>query len=224
MEEKAKLGEILLKAGLVSDEQLKRATDMQKVVGGRLGSIIVKLGFLGEDRLIESIGKQQSLPVVNLDEIVIPISLVKRLPRTLIEKHEILPVAYSGNVLTIVTSDPFDFDALEEVQFALDCKVEINLAPRSAILRTIDEVFAKTDKLVLQAKDKKFDKSKDELLEELEEEQRVEKIKEEALSKNVVETPQIPPTYLLDALIPLLIEKDIITEEELIRKSQELGR
>ena len=103
MEEKTRLGRLLLEARLLTQEQLKMAIDFQKTVGGKLGAIIVKLGFIEDATLIQFIAKQQGLKVVNLEEMVIPENLVKRVPRKLIDRHHILPIHYHNGVLTIAT-------------------------------------------------------------------------------------------------------------------------
>src|SRR5258706_4445090 len=141
MEEKTRLGRLLVEARLLTQEQLKMAMDFQKSVGGKLGAIIVKLGFIEDATLIQFIARQQGLKVVNLDELVLPENLVKRVPRKLIERHYIIPIHYKEGNLTIATSDPYDYEAIEELQLAQDAKVEIQLAPRSAIIKCISELF-----------------------------------------------------------------------------------
>ncbi len=191
MEEKTRLGRLLVEARLLTQEQLKMAIDFQKTVGGKLGAIIVKLGFIEDGTLIQFIAKQQGLKVVNLEEMVIPENLVKRVPRKLIDRHHILPIHYHNGVLTIATSDPYDFEAIEEVQMAQDAKVEIQLAPRSAIHKAMAELFDR----------------------------------DSAPAKPAAppEAPKPDRHQLHDALIPLLIQKGVITEDELVKKARELG-
>jgi type IV pilus assembly protein PilB len=199
MEEKVQLGEMLVESNLLSREQLKMAMDFQKSVGGKLGAIIVKLGFIEDQTLTNFIARQQGFPVVNLDELVVPETLVRRLPKKLIEKHHVVPIRFHDGVLTIATSDPFDYEAIEEIQLAIDQRVEMVLAPRSQILRTIHDVLYREP-----APAPVREKSKDQLLKDLES---GEKVSREALH---------------DALIPLLIAKGVITQDELVRKAKEL--
>jgi type IV pilus assembly protein PilB len=200
MEEKVQLGEMLVESNLLSREQLKMAMDFQKSVGGKLGAIIVKLGFIEDQTLTNFIARQQGFPVVNLDELVVPETLVRRLPKKLIEKHHVVPIRFHDGVLTIATSDPFDYEAIEEIQLAIDQRVEMVLAPRSHILRTIHDVLYKEP-----APPPVKEKSKDQLLKDLE--AGGEKISREAL---------------FDALVPLLIAKGVITQDELVRKARDI--
>ncbi len=201
--ERIQLGRMLVEAGLLTAEQLKMAVDFQKSVGGKLGAIIVKLGFIEDQTLTNFIARQQGLPVVNLDELVLPENLVKRIPRKLIEKHHVVPIRYHDGVLAIATSDPFDYEAIEELQLAVDSRIEMHLAARSQILRSIHEIFYKEE-----AAPPVGEKSKEQLLRELE--------GEGAAAKPT-------PAQMLEALVPLLIEKGIVTEEELVRMARQAG-
>ncbi len=178
------------------------AIDFQNAVGGKLGAIIVKLGFIEDSTLTQFIAKQMNLPVVNLDELVLPENLVKRIPRKLIEKHHVLPIHYKEGILTIATSDPFDYEATEELQLAQDARIEVNLASRSQILKCISQLFYSGDDTPAVK-----EKSKDELLKDLEH-------RPEKLSK----------AQQLEALVPLLVEKGVITYDELSKKAKELWR
>lgn len=200
MDEKVQLGQMLQESGLVSEEQLKMAMDFQKSVGGKLGAIIVKLGFIEDATLTNFIARQQGIPVVNLEELVIPENLFKRIPRKLIDKHHVMPIRFHDGVLTVATSDPYDYEAMEEIQLAVDQRVDLVLAARSQITRSITEMSSKpvTPTPVRE-------KSKDQLLKDLD--SGADKVSKEALH---------------NALIPLLIAKGVITQDELVRKAKEI--
>ena len=200
MDEKVQLGQMLEESGLVSPEQLKMAMDFQKSVGGKLGAIIVKLGFIEDATLTNFIARQQGIPVVNLEELVIPENLFKKIPRKLIDKHHVVPIRHHDGVLTVATSDPYDYEAMEEIQLAIDQRVDLVLAARSQITRAITDVSSKP---ATPAPVK--EKSKDQLLKDLD--AGGDKISKEALH---------------DALIPLLIAKGVISQDELVRKAKEL--
>jgi type IV pilus assembly protein PilB len=204
MKERERLGKLLVDSKLLTEEQLKMAIDFQKAVGGKLGAIIVKLGFIEDHTLIQFIAKQMNMPVVNLDELVLPENLVKRIPRKLIEKHHVIPIHYKDGVLTVATSDPFDFEAIEELQLAQDARIEIHLASRNQIQKCISQLFYQAEEPSTAVVK---EKSKDELLKDLEH-------KPEKLSK----------AQQLEALVPLLVEKGVISYDELAKKAKELWR
>jgi type II secretory ATPase GspE/PulE/Tfp pilus assembly ATPase PilB-like protein len=200
MDEKVQLGQMLQESGLLTPEQLKMAVDFQKSVGGKLGAIIVKLGFIEDQTLTNFIARQQGIPVVNLDELVVPENLFKKIPKKLIDKHHVVPIRFHDGILTVATSDPYDYEAMEEIQLAVDQRVDLVLAARTQITRTIAELASRP-----AAPPPVKEKSKDQLLKELE--SGGDKMSKEALN---------------NALIPLLIAKGIITQDELVRKAKEL--
>ena len=206
MEDKARLGRLLVESSVITEEQLRMATDFQKSVGGNLGAIVVKLGFIEDHRLIQFIAKDQGLPVITLNDIVLPHNLVRRLPRKLIEKHQVLPIHYKDHVLTVATADPYDYEAIEEIQLAQDAKIEINLAPRSAIQKCISELFHPESAAAHEEARTESDGG--------------------AHRDNPITShrhlPKVSKLYLHEALIPLLIQKGVISEEELIRKAREI--
>jgi len=202
MEHRKRIGEVFVKSGLLTNEQVEKALDIQKIVGEKLGAIVVKLGFLDEERLIKAFAEQENLPLVDLEKIVIPINLVKRFPRSIIEKYEIVPIAQNGETLTIVTSDPFSFDMVQEIQLIMNCKVDINLATRSSIIRTIDKIFA--------GKLEKWDSGNTRL-----------SFQQKATFATGNRTSV---TTKGEALIDILIEKNIITKEELLKKAKEIEK
>jgi len=200
MDEKVQLCQMLQESGLLTPEQLKMAVDFQKSVGGKLGSIIVKLGFIEDQTLTNFIARQQGIPVVNLDELVVPENLFKKIPKKLIDKHHVVPIRFHDGVLTVATSDPYDYEAMEEIQLAVDQRVDLVLAARTQITRTIADLSNRP-----ATPPPVKDKSKDQLLKELE--SGGDKVSKESLNH---------------ALIPLLIAKGIITQDELVRKAKEL--
>ena len=201
MEGRLQLGQMLVDSKLLSPEQLKMAVDFQESVGGKLGAIVVKLGFIEDGTLINCIARQQGMTVVNLDELVIPEDLVKRIPKKLIEKHHVIPIRLKNDVLTIATSDPYDYEAMEEIQLAIDYRIEMQLAARSQILRTVTMVFNQSGEIPI------VEKSKAQLLNEL----------------GSASKPKLSVAQLQEALVPLLVDKGVITIRELERKARELA-
>lgn len=193
------LGKLLCEHNIITKEQLNKALKFQEEVGGRLPIILIKMGIVGEKTLVKFFSEEQSLPIVDLDELILPVKLIRRIPKDVIERHQILPVAWDQKTetLTVATFDPYDIQALEEVQIAVDCRVLINLATRSSIIRKIDHFFySEGDRGVL-----------DEL--------------EKAGEKKTANS-SLPPGWS-EALLPLLLEKGVVTKEELERKVRELG-
>ncbi len=143
---KEKLGEMLVEGGLISEDQLKMALEFQQKVGGRLGEILVKFDYVSEDALIDLVAKQQNLDTVDLDEMVLPEELIQEIPKELIEKHEVIPVEIDGDTLKLAIHDPFAINSLEEIQLATDYRIDVALATRDSIKKTINKLFYHEEK------------------------------------------------------------------------------
>ena len=88
-----KLGQLLLSKGIITEEQLNRALDVQKKEGGRIASNLVKLEFLSEDTLIDFLSQQYHVPAVDLSGDGIDPSIVKYIPYDVAHKYQIFPIS-----------------------------------------------------------------------------------------------------------------------------------
>ncbi len=136
-----KLGDMLLQAKLVSEQQLASALEYQKAIGGKLGVILVKLNFIREDRLAEFLSEQQKIPVVHLKDHTPDPALMKLIPREFAEKHEFLPLSKEGDTLTVVTADPMDYPSIDELVFTTGLKIQTVLAARSEVTKALQSFY-----------------------------------------------------------------------------------
>lgn len=204
----SEIGTALVEEGLISKEQLDRVKGVQKEIGGSTVLLVAKLGFIDERKLVKFFSKKENIPIVELDKIEPPRDLIKKYPRELLVRYHILPIKKRENTLTIASSDPYDLEAIEEIQLATDSKIILNLATRSQITRVMNKVFTEEE-------DNK---------EKIKEPAKAAEPKEESPKEAPPKLTQKIPTYLMrEALIPLLIEKKIITYEELSKKVIEMG-
>ena len=93
-----KLGEMLLKANLVSPEQLEEALEKQKSNGEKLGFNLIKMGFVREEDLTAILSQQYGVPAINLEKFEIDPNIVKLIPQDVARKYEIMPVNRSGAI------------------------------------------------------------------------------------------------------------------------------
>lgn len=223
--ERMKLGELLVKKGLISKEQLDTAIEYQKSLGGKIGNIIVKLGYMSDEKLTKIIARTYNMDVTDLGKMILPINLFRTVPRDIIEKHNVIPVHVSEKVLTVAIADPTDYDALDELQFVTGKKIETTLATRDAIKRAIAEFQDDREreerrskgalKPVSQSKLRPASKGSLQALDSAGESGLVEKFTERAQSEGSINTGTLTRSDLRSALIPVLLKKGIITENEL---------
>lgn len=138
-----RLGDLLLRDGVIAPEQLQRALDEQRAYGGRLGRHLVDMGFLSEPALLDALSRQLRLPKIDLDA---PGALSPEAARycraDLAEQWGFCPVSFDPqrNVLTIAVSDP-DPQLLTDVEGFLALKVEPRIAAADAIERAQHRLY-----------------------------------------------------------------------------------
>jgi twitching motility protein PilT len=127
--EKQKIGEILVKSGLINTSQLKQVLRRQTQVGGHLGSILIEMGFITIDDLIHCLGKKLGVPGVNLFEQDIKPELLSLLPVDKMKAMKILPISLNATTVTVAMANPQDFMAVSEIEFVLGKKIHPMVVP-----------------------------------------------------------------------------------------------
>ncbi len=136
-----RLGEMLLEAGLITREQLERALDHQKNTGKRIGACLIELGFITEEDLADFLSKKHGVPTINLRHFEIDPSVIRLLPGELCRRYMLIPVSKQGAVLTVAMTDPTDLEAITQVEFATNYKVEPVIAPETMIEEALKKYY-----------------------------------------------------------------------------------
>lgn len=232
--ERIKLGELLKKKKLLTDEQLVTAIEYQKSLGGKIGAIVVKLGYLTDEQLTREIARHYGMEITDLANQVLPIDLLKAVPMDIMDKHHVIPVHQTATVLTVAMSDPTDYEALDELQFATGKKIETTLAASDSIKRAIAELKnTLEDEANAKAGKKERAKSVGALrpasrgsiaaLQDATESALVAEVKGRlADSGGKISSSMLTRADLRAAVIPLLIKKGVISEGELFDSVIEL--
>ncbi len=178
-----RLGEMLVSAKLISEAQLSQALQEQKMNGGRLGSHLVKLGYISEDDLINFLCVQYGVPAVNLRDFKIDEQVATLIPTDLVNKYLTIPINRVGSTLIVATCDPTNISAIDDIKFITGYNVEIVVASETMIKETIEKLFDSSSMLedVLST----FDDSELELVQE-EEDLNVSELKKETEDAPVI--------------------------------------
>jgi type IV pilus assembly protein PilB len=131
----------LIASSIISEEQLKTALNVQKQEGGRLGTNLIKLGFITEDKLVAFLSKQFGVPAINLGEYKIDPVILKLIPADMAKKYLIMPVARIGATLTVAMADPSNVFAIDDVKFMTGYNVEVVVASESGIIGAIGNYY-----------------------------------------------------------------------------------
>ncbi|MEW6137569.1 MAG: type IV-A pilus assembly ATPase PilB [Thermodesulfobacteriota bacterium] len=138
---KDRIGEMLLRAGIIDEEQLEKAIDYQKTQGGRVASALVKLTFLDEDDLLEFLSRQLGLPTVSLDEIDVDVDAVKLISAATAQKYMCIPYGQVNSSLHVAMADPTDLNAIDDIKFMTNKAVEVSIATESQIRKALDAYY-----------------------------------------------------------------------------------
>ena len=120
----AKLGQLLINNNLITEDQLNKALELQKKEGGRIGSNLIKLGYLTDDALIDFLSKQYGVPSIALANQDIDPSIVKFVPYDVANKYQIFPISKNGASLKLAMTDPSNVFAIDDVKFMTGYEVE----------------------------------------------------------------------------------------------------
>ena len=126
-----RLGEVLVKEGLVTDEQIETALAAQKQSKGkRLGEVLVDLRIVDEVTIVRTLAKRLDLSFVDLNQIEVAEAALKELPSHVMRDHNVVPVASDQDSITVAFGDPLSVDAVNAVRFACQKRlVEVAAAP-----------------------------------------------------------------------------------------------
>ncbi|HJX74258.1 MAG TPA: type IV-A pilus assembly ATPase PilB [Candidatus Deferrimicrobiaceae bacterium] len=136
-----KIGEMLLKGNLITQEQLLTALDTQKRTRERIGSLLVKAGAIKEPELLSFLGRQFNIPVVELSKYEINPEVVRLLPEDMVQKNLALPINRVGAKLIVAVADPSNMAILDAIGFKTGYSVELVLASEREITAAINKFF-----------------------------------------------------------------------------------
>jgi type IV pilus assembly protein PilB len=119
-----KLGDLLRKDGQITKFQLDEALAIQKKSGGRLGQVLVALGFIDEDTIINFVARQLNFSIANISEMQVTEDVVKLVPYETAKEHFLFPLSITNGTISIAMSDPTNLRAVEDIQIKTKLSVK----------------------------------------------------------------------------------------------------
>ncbi len=160
--QKEKMGELLLEHTSLSKEQLDEALKVQEESGMLIGEILLKKNFIHPHDIIKVICHQVNIPYVNDIKVQdIDPNLTMDIPINYAKHNEILPILETDYSVSIVVSDPFNFDTINDVREIFKKEVIIMVAPPLKIQDAINRVYEKADRNLVNTLEDEFDESLD---------------------------------------------------------------
>jgi len=142
------LGELLVKEGLINASQLEKAISVQRQEGGRLGEILVRLGFVKEDQVVSALGKQLNIPYFSLGTGMLKPAMDQGLERLISEdfafKNSILPLSRTLRSITVAMADPLDLILIDNLRKVTGCEINPVIATKSDITKAIEDFYGKS--------------------------------------------------------------------------------
>src|SRR5487761_1549897 len=141
----SRLGEILVKENLITADQLKQAMAHQRQNGGRLGSCLMKLGFVSDDEITEVLSRQYGVPSINLKYYEVDPAVIKLIPQDTAVRYQIVPLSRVGSTLTIAMIDPTNVFAMDDIKFMTGFNVEPVVASETSVNEAIAKFYGEVE-------------------------------------------------------------------------------
>jgi type IV pilus assembly protein PilB len=190
-----RLGDLLVRKGYITPEQLRKAAEEQKQQNGPLIRHLIKLGCLTEDALLAYLQKEYRLPVSDPTTVELQEEAIQLVPHALVTKYHLIPLGLTGSSLTLAMADPSNLVAVDEVKFLTGYDIKVTVATVSAIQQAIEQYYDRSMKY-------------DEVLNDLRG-QEVNVVKEEDIDLQALEqaTEDAPVVRLVNAVFTDAIRK-----------------
>lgn len=147
MAPRKRIGDLLLEAGMISEEQLQNALREQKETSMRLGELLITRNYITEQQMIEVLEFQLGIPHVELYRQNIETKVINLIPQKLAEQHQVLPIQVDGSKLVIAMADPLDYYAIDELRMATGLRIQPVIASKDELTRAIKRYYALQDSI-----------------------------------------------------------------------------
>jgi type IV pilus assembly protein PilB len=203
---KFRLGDLLVKKGLITEVQLKVALEEQKIKNKRLGEILVDLGYIDEKKIIEVLADQLKIQAITAKDVKVTPDLQKIISESRALRLQILPIKIEENTLHVATTDPTNIIALDEIERITNKELVVYIVLKQDFLTLFSKIYSAEDNLYKIAKN-----IEDKILEAGADEKFLEKLAEET-----------PAIKLVDNIIKKAITENasdvhIEAEEDILR-------
>lgn len=137
-----KIGEILVKQGLLRPDQLNQAVEEQKKSGGaRLSQILIGLGFVKDNQILRAVEKYHQVPGVEVNNFEIDPAVISLVPREICDRHTLIPIQKAGTTLVVAFADPSNIVVKEDLRFITRCRIQAVVGTETAIASAIDKNY-----------------------------------------------------------------------------------
>ena len=140
-----RLGDLLIREGLITKDQLSKALSEQKSNGQRLGYNLVKMGFVQETEITKMLARQYRMPAVDLARFEADPKIIKLVPADVALKHLVLPLKREGRTLTVAMADPTNLSVLDDLKFVTRYDIFPVIAGEYTLRTALDKYYEQVD-------------------------------------------------------------------------------
>jgi hypothetical protein len=137
-----KLGEILIRLGIISNTQLQQALEHQKADGGLVGEVLIKLGFVNEREIAQAITSQYGFPFIPLENFDINPDAVKLVPEEYAKKNRLVAMDVIGDILIVAMSNPLNSPVVDEIEALTKKKVQVFLSTITSVNEVLNKIYS----------------------------------------------------------------------------------
>jgi len=144
-QKKMKVGDILVKSGLIDEKTLTKALEMQKAQNKRLGQILVNMGVVDEVIIAKTLSRQLKIPYGRLKNVKIAKEVIELVPAELAENHLVIPIKQREKSILVAMANPLDLYALDDLRFFTQSRIDVAIVPEGDILDAIGRHYPNKD-------------------------------------------------------------------------------
>lgn len=144
-----RLGELLVEAGVVNEQQIQQALDRQRKTGGRLGQTLVELGHVSEDQVADVLARHYNVPRIDLDKVRVERQVLELIPDELMERYQVFPLEIVNGALRPAMVDPLDIRAIDDLRRIVGKAIE----PRIVTAGELQRAWERHDDIQTTARD-----------------------------------------------------------------------
>jgi type IV pilus assembly protein PilB len=185
-----RIGDLLVREGLITREQLARALEEQRQSGTRVGYNLIKLGFIEENELTKMLARQYKMPAIDLARFEVDPKIAKMIPTELAVKNLVIPLKRDGRTLTIAMADPTNLGVLEDLKFITRYDIFPVIAGEFTLRNVIEKIYGSQDEQRLEK-----------LMNEIEVDSDVEVIEEQDDEAGAADIDDAPVVKLINAIL-----------------------
>ena len=148
--ERMRLGDLLIRQDVLTEEKLKKALELQKGTGKKIGEVLVENGFITEEMIARALQTQLGLKMIELTGVTIPKEVRSLVSVNLLKKYQCIPFEldpYNANILHLAMADPMDMAAIDDISIVTNLQVEPYIATSRDILAAIDRCYGASENM-----------------------------------------------------------------------------